>query len=44
MTKFSQGSDGLEIMTLMNKTEDDTNKLKHIHAYGLEELILLKCP
>ena len=44
MTKFSQGSEGLEIMTLMNKTKDDTNKLKHIDAHGLEELILLKCP
>ena len=44
MTKFSQGSEGLKIMTLMNKTEDDTNKLKRIHAHGFEELILLKCP
>ena len=30
--------------TLMKETEDDTNKWRIFHAYGLEELILLKYP
>ena len=28
----------------VNKTEDDTKNAMIYHAYGLEELILLKCP
>ena len=30
--------------SLIKETEDDSKKWKDIHALGLEELIMLKCP